>query len=240
MLDFFKLFDPTTLASLTYLRLSHLIYGLNLQWRGVLKELLILRWGGVAFSFPPHSLAHSLSTILACIRLWMETVWLSSSKTDERTVICHLCNGTERRHWRNVVKGDDQGRGERSNRGRGGTRVTSALSSPSLPWVFTVMVWSAWRHVRSQCQDVRGFTVDTFRERGERDAEIEMCLLAGNPINQHMNISLFPSLSLLLSFKTISESFAVAHNGGHKFFLLYMVDFITEQDKKFLYIYIEK
>lgn len=71
-------------------------------------------------------------------------------------------------------------------------------------------------HVRSQCRDVRGFTEETFRERGERDAEIEGCLLTGNPINQHVNIPPSPSLSAP-SFKTISESLGIAHKGGNKF-----------------------
>lgn len=45
--------------------------------------------------------------------------------------------------------------------------------------------------------------METFRERGERDAEIEACLHTGNPINQHVNTSPFPPLSAS-SFKTIS------------------------------------
>lgn len=49
------------------------------------------------------------------------------------------------------------------------------------------------------------------RERGERDVEIEVCLLVGNPLNHHMNMS---SLSLFLSLKAISESFATAQSGG--------------------------
>lgn len=55
--------------------------------------------------------------------------------------------------------------------------------------------------------------METFRERGERDAEIEACLHTGNPINQHVNTSPFPPLSAS-SFKTISESSGTAHKGG--------------------------
>lgn len=58
--------------------------------------------------------------------------------------------------------------------------------------------------------------METFRERGERDAEIEVCLHTGNPINQHVNIFPFPPLTAS-SFKTISESFGTAHKGGNKF-----------------------
>lgn len=36
--------------------------------------------------------------------------------------------------------------------------------------------------------------MDMLREGGERDVEIEVCLLVGNPINQHMNVSSLPSL----------------------------------------------
>lgn len=100
--------------------------------------------------------------------------------------------------------------------GRGANRVTSPLSSPSLPLLLTLLVFPVWGRVRGQCQDVRGSSVETFRERGERDAEIEACLHTGNPINQHVNTSPFPPLSAS-SFKTISESSGTAHKGGNKF-----------------------
>lgn len=141
-------------------------------------------------------------------------VW-SSSKTDERTVICHLCNSTKWDAGGMWWGGRMSGRRKRSNWGRGGNKVTSPLFSPSFPWVLTVLVWSVWRHVRSQCQDVRGFSVETFRERGERDAEIEVCLHTEKCRKQHVNASPFPP-SLLQSFKTISESFGIAQKGGNQ------------------------
>lgn len=55
--------------------------------------------------------------------------------------------------------------------------------------------------------------MESFRERGERDAEIEVRLLSGNPINQHVNICPF----LPSSIKTISEMFRMARKGGNKF-----------------------
>lgn len=114
------------------------------------------------------------------------------------------------------MRGEGRGGGrERSNGGRGGNRASSPLSSP----LFTsgahgVGAVSVKAYYRSQCQDVRGFSVGTLRERCERDSEIEVCLLTGNPINQLVNISLSLSAS---SFRTISESLGIAHKGGNKF-----------------------
>lgn len=44
----------------------------------------------------------------------------------------------------------------------------------------------------ASCRVFRGFSVESLRERGERDAEIEVCLLSGNPINQHVNTLYVP------------------------------------------------
>lgn len=83
---------------------------------------------------------------------------------------------------------------ESSNGRRGGARVTSPLSSSRAPRV--LQLWCCqYEGGLGASQDVRGFSVETLRERGERDAEIEVCLLTGNPINQQMNVSPFPSLS---------------------------------------------
>ena len=64
------------------------------------------------------------------------------------------------------------------------------LQSDLFSILFSLLVCSEWRRVTRQ--NVRGSSVETFRKRGRRDAEIEVCLLTGNPINQLVNISPFP------------------------------------------------
>lgn len=63
-------------------------------------------------------------------------------------------------------------------------KVTSPLSSPCTPHGVGVLGASV--------RMFRGFSVESLRERGERDAEIDVCLLSGNPINQHVNILYVP------------------------------------------------
>lgn len=201
------------------LHLSHLIYGLNLRWRGTLTE----RW-----SWGEEGRTHSLSTIILICSVTVngDSVAVMFKDTWEDVHLSSL-----QRHKKETLQecGEGwwpRGRRARSNGWRGGDTVTSPLYAHSLVEVLAVLLRSVWRRVSSQCQDVRGFSVETFRERGERNAEIEACLLTGNPINPHVNI-FFSPLNFLLSFKTISESFTIAHKRGKKFRWQPLIDLLT-------------
>lgn len=106
--------------------------------------------------------------------------------------------------WRNAVRTEGEER-EREIK----WRKRRQQSDPS--FIVSLYTWGC-RCVRASVRMSRGFFVESFRERGERDAEIDYSLLSGNPINQHVNIWPF----LPSSIKTISEMFRIARKGGNK------------------------